>query len=65
MQLNAVREGDIVRVNDGLPYLAIVTAKYPRRLTVSSLDGSFALRTVKAAWITAHWRKAKTRAADS
>jgi hypothetical protein len=54
-----VRPGDIVLVDDGLPYHALVLDRRRGRLTVQALGRSAAPRTVKAAWIVDHWRHAR------
>jgi hypothetical protein len=57
VRLSGVREGDIVQVNDGLPYFAIVRGRCGRRLIVNPLAGRFLPAPVKATDVTAHWRR--------
>ena len=66
MRLTNIRPGDIVLVDDGLPYHAMVVEKQRARLRVRPVARSLAPRTVKAAWIVDHWRHARTspRTAD-
>lgn len=61
MRLTNVRPGDIVLVDDGLPYHAMVVEKQRGRLRVRPVARSLAPRTVKAAWIVDHWRHARSR----
>jgi hypothetical protein len=61
MRLAAIRAGDIVLVNDGLPYHAEVVEKQRGRLRVRPVSRSLAPRTVKAAWVVDHWRHAARR----
>ena len=56
MKLTHVHPGDIVRVDDGLPYHAVVLQREPGRLRVRMLGRPLAPRTVKAAWVVDHWR---------
>jgi hypothetical protein len=60
MRLNGIRPGDIVRVDDGLPYHALVVGKERGRLRVRPLGRALAPRTVKAAWVVEHWRHARS-----
>ena len=55
MKLNHVHPGDIVRVDDGLPYHAVVVAR-AGRLRVRMLGRACAPRTVRAASVVDHWR---------
>jgi hypothetical protein len=64
MRLTSIRPGDIVLVDDGIPYHALVVDKERGRLRVRPLGRTLAPRTVKAAWVAAHWR-ASTRAQRS
>jgi hypothetical protein len=56
MRLASVHPGDIVRVDDGLPYHAVVLERERGRLRVRMLGRAQAPRTVKAAWVVDHWR---------
>jgi hypothetical protein len=57
MRLSGVRDGDIVRVNDGLSYLALVRGRRGRRLLVAPLTGRWNPAPVKATDVVAHWRR--------
>jgi hypothetical protein len=57
MRLSGVREGDIVRVNDGLSYLDVVRGRRGRRLLVAPLTGRWNPAPVKATDVIAHWRR--------
>jgi hypothetical protein len=59
MRLTAIRPGDIVRVDDGLPYYAVVVARGRGRLRVRMLGRNCAARDVRAAWVVDHWRHAR------
>lgn len=61
MRLSGVRDGDIVQVDDGLPYFALVRGRQGRRLLVRPLSGKFAPRPIKASEVVGHWRKAGRR----
>ncbi len=61
MKLTHVQPGDIVRVDDGLPYHAVVVARERGRLRVRMLSRQGAPRTVRAAWVVEHWRHAQPR----
>src|SRR4051812_30264088 len=61
MRLASVRDGDIVEVNDGLPYLAVVRCRRGRRLVVDPIVGNFSPAPVKAADVVAHRRKVRPR----
>jgi hypothetical protein len=52
MRLNAIKPGDIVAVDDGIPYLAVVLERDRGQLRVTNLGRSLAPRTVKAAWVS-------------
>jgi hypothetical protein len=62
MRLTNVRPDDIVVVDDGLPYHAVVVAKERGRLQVRAVGRRLAPRWVKAAWVVDHWRHASRRA---
>jgi hypothetical protein len=67
MRLESIRAGDIVQIDDGLPYLAHVEQARGvggNRLIVVALNGSHAMRTVKARDVVAHWRRTGARAAS-
>jgi hypothetical protein len=64
MKLASVRDGDIVEVNDGLSYLAIVTARNGRRLVVEPIGGKFRPVPVKPPDVVGHWRKVRPRASS-
>lgn len=57
MRLTGIREGDIVEVNDGLPYHALVRERERGRLRIV-MFGSRSVRTVKAGEVVGHWRRA-------
>ena len=64
MRLANVRDGDIVEVNDGLPYFAIVRARRGRRLLVDPIGGKFQPPPVKPKDVVGHWRKARPRTSN-
>jgi hypothetical protein len=58
VRLGNVKTGDIVLVNDGLSYYALVQAPpQGRRVTVQALCGAKAIHTVKATDIEARWSR--------
>lgn len=57
MRLSGVREGDIVQVNDGLSYLAIVRGRRGHRLLVNPLAGHWHPAPIKPNQVTGHWRR--------
>lgn len=62
--IRSVAEGDIVRVDDGRPYLAEIVSIERRRLHVQPLmlgRPTLAPRTVRAAWISAWWKRMDQR----
>lgn len=59
MRLSHIHPGDIVLVDDGLPYHAVVLARERGRLRVRALGRRLAPRSVKAAWVVDHWRHAR------
>jgi hypothetical protein len=61
MRLTAIRRGDIVLVDDGLPYHALVVEKQRGRLRVRPVCRSLTPRSVKAAWVVEHWRRTASR----
>jgi hypothetical protein len=59
MRTASIRPGDIVRVDDGMPYLALVERREGRAFIVRPINGPPANpRHVKARWVVGHWRKA-------
>lgn len=61
MRLSSVRVGDIVRVNDGMPYFAEVIGHEASQLRVSPITGPRGVRSVKARQVVDHWRKTTIR----
>ena len=61
MRLARVRAGDIVRVHDGLPYLAEVIGQEGARVRVAPITGPKGVRTVTSREVVEHWRKARPR----
>jgi hypothetical protein len=61
MRLDGIRAGDIVRVHDGLPYLAEVIGHDGARLRVTPITGPKGVRTVTSRDVVDHWRKARSR----
>ena len=61
MKLTDIQPGDTVRVDDGLPYHAVVVARERGRLRVRMLGRQCAARTVRAAWVADHWRHVHPR----
>jgi hypothetical protein len=61
MKLTHVHPGDIVRVDDGLPYHAVVLERERGRLRVRMLGRAQAPRTVEAAWVVDHCRQSRAR----
>ena len=67
MRLGSIRVGDIVRVDDGMPYLAEVDDINTRALgdgiafvgglRVRPCHGNRALRSVKARDVVTHWKR--------
>jgi hypothetical protein len=51
------REGDIVRVDEGLAYFALVRGRRGRRLLVNPLAGGWNPAPVKASEVVGHWRR--------
>lgn len=63
MRLSGVREGDIVRVDDGMPYYALVLDIGQRELVVRPLYGDdHRRRRVRAGEVVGHWRQSRARA---
>lgn len=59
MTLTAISIGDIVQVDDGMPFYAKVMDKGAGTLVVSPLHRPTNLRTVKARQVIAHWRASR------
>jgi hypothetical protein len=61
VRLAGIRAGDIVRVHDGLPYLAEVIGHDGARVRVAPITGPTGVRTVTSRDVVDHWRKARPR----
>jgi hypothetical protein len=61
MRLAGLRAGDIVRVHDGLPYLAEVIGQDGARVRVAPITGPKGIRTVTSRDVVEHWRMARSR----
>jgi hypothetical protein len=61
MRLAGIRAGDIVRVHDGLPYLAEVIGHDGPRVRVTPITGPTGVRTVTSRDVVDHWRKTRSR----
>jgi hypothetical protein len=61
MRLAGIKPGDIVRVHDGLPYLAEVIGQRGARVRVAPITGPRGVRTVTSREVVEHWRKARSR----
>jgi hypothetical protein len=61
MRLASIKPGDIVRVHDGLPYLAEVIGQDGARVRVAPITGPRGVRTVTSRQVVEHWRKARSR----
>lgn len=62
MRTASIRAGDIVRVDDRMPYYAVIERRESRAFVVRPINGPPANpRHVKARWISDHWRKAGQR----
>jgi len=60
--VDGVRPGDIVRVDDGMPFYALVDRREGRTFVVLPINGPPANpRHVKVRWVVGHWRKAGRR----
>jgi hypothetical protein len=59
VKLTSIKPGDVVLVDDGLPFYALVKDKQRGRLGVQPICGHFNPRPVKAMDIKGHWRRAK------
>jgi len=62
VRLAGIRAGDIVRVHDGLPYLAEVVGHDGARVRVAPITGPTGVRTVTSRDVVDHWRKARIAA---
>jgi hypothetical protein len=56
-----VKPGDIVRVHDGLPYLAEVIGQDGARVRAAPITGPRGVRTVTSRAVVEHWRKTRSR----
>jgi hypothetical protein len=63
MRLAGIRPGDIVRIDDGLPYLAQVIERDGARIRVAPITGPRGVRAVRSRDVIGHWRKAGARRA--
>jgi hypothetical protein len=61
VRLAGIKPGDIVRVHDGLAYLAEVIDQDGARVRVAPITGPKGVRTVTSRDVVDHWRKARTR----
>jgi hypothetical protein len=61
VRLAGVKPGDIVRVHDGLPYLAEVIGQEGARVRVTPITGPKGVRTVTSRDVVDHWRKVRPR----
>jgi hypothetical protein len=61
MRLASIKPGDIVRVHDGLPYLAEIIGHDGARLRVAPITGPKGVRTITSRDMIEHWRKARSR----
>lgn len=61
MRLTAIKPGDHVKVDDGLPYFAEVIELDAGQLRVSPITGPRGVRSVRARQVIEHWRKAQRR----
>jgi hypothetical protein len=61
MRLAGIRAGDIVHVNDGLPYFAEVIGQDGARVRVAPITGPRGVRTVTSRDVVGHWRKSRSR----
>jgi len=63
MRLAGIKPGDIVRVDDGLPYLAEVVDRDGSRVHVAPITGPRGVRTVTSHDVVDQWRKVRPRRA--
>jgi hypothetical protein len=61
MRLAAIKPGDIVRIDDGLPYLAEVIMRDGTRLRIAPITGPRGVRAVTSREVVDHWRKVRPR----
>ena len=61
MRLAGIKPGDIVRVHDGLPYLAEVIGQDGARVRVAPITGPRGVRTITSREVVEHWRKVRAR----
>jgi hypothetical protein len=61
MRLARIKPGDIVRVHDGLPYLAEVIGQHRARVRIAPITGPRGVRTVTSRDVVDHWRKTRSR----
>jgi hypothetical protein len=61
VRLAGIKPGDIVRVHDGLPYLAEVIGQDGARVRVAPITGPRGVRTVTSRDVVEHWRKSRSR----
>jgi hypothetical protein len=60
MRLASIKPGDIVRIDDGLPYLAEVIGHDGARMRVTPITGPKGVRTITSRDVVEHWRKARS-----
>lgn len=64
MQLGSIRVGDVVRVDrKGRRFMALVTDKQDRELTVMPCDSRISYRSATSREVIGHWRASKVTAA--
>jgi hypothetical protein len=63
MRLVGIRPGDIIRVDDGLPYIGEVIARDGTVVRVAPITGPRGVRAVKSRDVVDHWRKVRPRRA--
>ena len=61
MRLASIKPGDIVRVHDGLPYLAEIIDHDGVRLRVAPITGPKGVRSITSRDVIEHWRKVRPR----
>ena len=57
MRLAGIKPGDIVLVDDGLPYHATVKSRESRALRVEVIGRPGVYKTIKPHYVAAHWRR--------
>ena len=65
MRLASVKTGDLVRVDDGLPYFAEVIERDGVRVKVSPITGPRGVRTVTARSVVTHWKRTGKMVVDA